>query len=46
MENKRLPQLCEPEQCTACSACFNVCPKHAIQMVEDECERIASAAVV
>lgn len=37
MENKRLPQLCEPEQCTACSACFNVCPKHAIQMVEDEC---------
>lgn len=35
MENKYTPQLCKPEQCTACSACYNICPKHAIEMQED-----------
>lgn len=30
-----MPQLCSEDKCTACSACFNVCPKHAISMKED-----------
>lgn len=25
-------QLCEKNECTGCGACFNICPKHAIQM--------------
>lgn len=36
MENKRKPSLCAAEICTACSACYNICPKNAIEMVEDE----------
>ena len=27
--------ICEKQECTACGACMNVCPKNAIQMVED-----------
>ena len=28
-------RLCEKEACTGCGACFNICPVHAIQMIED-----------
>lgn len=28
--------LCEPEKCTGCGACSNICPTCSIQMVEDE----------
>lgn len=28
--------LCNKEQCTGCFACYNVCPKNAITMEEDE----------
>ena len=31
-ENKRLPQLCGPLDCTGCAACASVCPKDAIAM--------------
>lgn len=24
------------ELCCGCSACFSICPKHAIRMIEDE----------
>lgn len=30
-------KLASKEQCTGCSACFNVCPKSAITMEEDDC---------
>lgn len=33
--NKKLPTLCSSELCTACSACYNICPKSAISMVDD-----------
>ena len=34
---KELPVLFkEKEECCGCSACFAVCPKHAIAMVNDE----------
>ena len=36
MENRRIPRLCDADRCTACSACYNVCPKNAIMMVEDK----------
>ena len=29
-----MEQICPEQQCTACSACYNVCPKQAISMVE------------
>lgn len=35
MENKKIPVLCSQEHCTACAACYNVCPKRAITMQED-----------
>lgn len=35
MENKRLPILCKPTECTACSACAQVCKQEAIQMTAD-----------
>lgn len=35
--NINLPHLCPAEVCTACSACYNVCPKNAITMKVDEC---------
>lgn len=35
--NQKRPQLCGKDKCTACSACYNVCRKGAIKMVEDEC---------
>ena len=28
--------LCEKEKCTGCFACYNICPKNAIEMKEDE----------
>ena len=28
--------ICEKDKCTGCFACYNVCPKSAIQMNEDE----------
>lgn len=37
MENKeKKPRLCNAEECTACSACYNVCPKTAITMRVDD----------
>lgn len=30
------PVLASTSICTGCGACFNICPKHAIQMVADE----------
>lgn len=33
--NKRIPQLCTADVCTACSACYNVCPNGAITMRVD-----------
>lgn len=29
-----MEQICPEQQCTACSACYNACPKQAISMVE------------
>ena len=29
-----MEQICPEHLCTACSACYNVCPKHAITMAE------------
>ena len=38
MDNKRsFPRLCDADDCTACAACYNVCPKQAIEMNEDAC---------
>lgn len=38
MINKEItPQLCGSDKCTACSACYNVCPKCAITMRVDNC---------
>lgn len=34
--NNKQPHLCGKELCTACSACYNICPKQAISMEEDE----------
>ncbi len=28
--------ICQKEKCTGCFACYNICPKNAIKMVEDE----------
>ena len=28
-------QLCEQNECTGCGACYNICPKHAIDMKTD-----------
>ena len=28
--------ICEKEKCTGCYACYNICPKDAIEMKEDE----------
>lgn len=28
--------ICEKNKCTGCFACFNICPKNAIEMQEDE----------
>lgn len=30
-----MPRLCDQTHCTGCTACFSVCPKHAIQMKYD-----------
>ena len=30
-----MKQICDKEYCTACSACYNICPKHAISMIEE-----------
>ncbi len=36
MEQKAIPTLFEQKAlCCGCSACFSICPKDAIQMVED-----------
>lgn len=36
MENNiKSPQLCHADECTACSACYNICPKDAITMPID-----------
>jgi len=29
--------ICPKDKCTGCHACYNICPKKAIDMVEDEC---------
>ncbi len=31
-----MPFLKNKEECTGCSACYNVCPKNCIQMIQDE----------
>lgn len=31
-----MEQIIEKNKCTGCTACMNICPKHAISMVEDE----------
>lgn len=31
-----MPFLKNKEECTGCSACYNICPKNSIQMVQDE----------
>ena len=28
--------ICKKEDCTGCFACYNICPKNAINMKEDE----------
>lgn len=28
--------ICDKDKCTGCFACYNICPKNAIKMVEDE----------
>lgn len=28
--------ICSKEKCTGCFACYNICPKNAIEMIEDE----------
>ena len=28
--------ICEKEKCAGCFACYNICPKNAIEMIEDE----------
>ena len=35
-QNKKIPQLCGKDLCTACHACYNICSKKAIIMVEDQ----------
>lgn len=30
-----MEKICNPVDCTGCSACFNVCPKQAIDMIAD-----------
>lgn len=34
--NSHIATLCGTEKCTACSACYSICPKGAIKMVENE----------
>lgn len=29
--------ICNKNECTGCFACYNVCPKNAINMIEDKC---------
>lgn len=37
MNDNKLPQLFENKfECTGCSACYAICPQHAITMQEDE----------
>lgn len=36
VNNKKIPQLCEADRCTACSACYNICPRFAISMETDK----------
>lgn len=31
-----MDKIIEYEQCCGCHACYNICPKHAIKMVEDD----------
>ena len=31
-----MPQLADLENCTACTACYNICTHHAIQMIADK----------
>ena len=35
-ENKVPVIFTQKDECCGCSACYNVCPKKAINMVEDE----------
>ena len=32
--------ICEKNKCSGCYACYNICPKNAITMIEDEYENI------
>ena len=31
-----MEQICSPEFCTGCAACFNICPRNAVAMLPDE----------
>ena len=31
-------KLCEPERCTACGACVNVCPRDALRLTAKDGE--------
>ena len=28
--------ICDKEKCSGCYACYNICPKKCIKMIEDE----------
>lgn len=32
-------EICKKEECTACSACINICPKSAIRLIPDKLNR-------
>lgn len=32
-----MEKVIDKNKCTGCSACINICPNHAIEMIEDEC---------
>lgn len=29
-------ELCDSNNCTGCGACYNICPKDSISMIQDE----------
>ena len=29
-------EICNKDNCTGCFACYNICPKHCIEMIQDE----------
>ena len=35
-----MEKICNKDDCTGCFACYNICPKKAVEMKEDEYGRI------